>query len=285
MWRIYITTVAVFVLVCSAACGREPNEQGLYGPVETIREYSVELNERGEETGETFLTREIKYNERGLVVEETYFGVDGNAVYSIKNDYEENDRLIRRTAGDPEGVDFYLDTYSYNEHGVIDGHESTSPPSSDKTVWEFVHAPDGSRVISDKVVQQSDGRVLSRCKYDDMSRIIWVRILGTQYSSLTETSYEWGSQFFLLREVQLIKDDNGIIIEKIEKLYDGKGNLVSTGNYDENGELFFRGEYEYGSYDEHGNWTWCRQVSWRIGEESSDSRITSINKREIEYRQ
>jgi len=281
--RFFSFAVVLAVVVLCTACGTEPNDEGLYGDVEKVRQFIAELDEDGEELGEKTIDEERVFNDRNqLVGITTYF--EGRPIGTTEMELHENGLISEYSMfGSGGELDFKAE-YSNNDKGVVCACVINDYLGDQKRKRVYSLTPDGTRLIGAKEVTVPDGKTTAEFEYDDQNRTVRMIESPTEYLPKTETLLEYGTRFFLTSYTRMTYGDAGVIDEKRVETYDGKGNLLKEEVFDAKDDLIRRYEYEYRAFDQLGNWIECICRRWD-NELTSDTLVpSSILSREITYR-
>jgi antitoxin component YwqK of YwqJK toxin-antitoxin module len=156
------------IILLSAACGGEPNDAGLYGNVESVKEYTAGFSvENGKEMiGEKELQSETIYDERGREVELKDFDAGGRLARRTVSAYTEFDDPVKQTTYDKSGEITWEVEFTLNEQGnpvVVTWHDLISDETYKRI---FTLSPDGSQILSSHAEMVPDGKPAGEGEYD-----------------------------------------------------------------------------------------------------------------------
>ena len=164
--------------------------------------------------------KEYAYDEKGNLIEETFYDEEGNFVEKIGYKYDSTGKLIQMMHYSESGNALGWTQYEYAPGGEI-VNEVYYDENGQISYW-FGYAYNADGIVEKKIYHESDGDIAYWYEYD---------AAGNQ-----------------LREIH--NSSNGKVNWWNELVYDEKGNVLSEVEYDYRGKVNWRGEY---SYDANGN--------------------------------
>ena len=218
---------------------------------------------------------EYEYDERELLIKETYYNTDGSLSYYLKYEYNENNSLIKLESYDSAGnLEMYY-TYEYDESGNLAKRSFYIPAMeqyelgslSSYTTYEYdqngqltkasehnangtlalvtEYGEDGNRMKTDYYVDNSVSEY-STYEYDENGNE------AKRSDYYADGSLKWYYVYEYDENGNQIKgsryDQNNSMMDYWTNEYDELGNQVRMNNYDKDGNLEYTTEY-----DETGN--------------------------------
>jgi len=266
--NIRIVVIIFFIPNFISSCGNLNNDlhdYNLKGKVKSVRETSYKAIDRFGEIQKGDIIDEfslfsnyyVLYNNRGNILTEIEYDLDGSIDNKSTYSYDKNNRVLEIIWLNNDGSqDRWIS--KYDEHGYL--------------VEDKWYEDDGSLYLKYQYVNDNNGNILSTSCYaaDGTLKSKFIKKYDQKNNLLEHKEYNSLGEIIL--EQQNRYDKSGNRIEKIYKRsdfynmslssYDDKNNVIEEIDYSSDGKVKEKRTYSY-EYDKKNNWT--TKIHYRNG--------------------